>query len=74
MPYTDCWVTMLQDHKKMERELVPNTKSQHNLNYLYGYLQSMKQPDIYLTLTDNNLIIPQDPGVQAIYPPGTTDI
>ena len=25
--------------KKMERELAPNAKSQHNPNYLYGYLQ-----------------------------------
>ena len=60
--------------KKMERELVPNSKLQRNPNSLYGYLQNMTQPAIYHALTNENLAIPPDPGDQAAYPAGTDEL
>ena len=57
----------------MERELAPNAKSQHNPNSLYWYLQNMTHPAIYHDLANENLAISLEPGVQAVYPPMTTD-
>ena len=74
MPYTDCWGNILKKHQADETELALNAKSQCDPNSQYRYLQCMIQLAIYHILTNENLVIPLDPGSHAVYPPGMIDL